>query len=498
MKRTVIGCMMAFCTMQAVEAGGVLEKISARQQYAYQFASTSPSLQMAALRYFSEEPSLSGLSIGFHSSPSSADRLPQQGDGGRAWQVEATSFYRLGSYDCVWGEASYINGRRYNVRWCETSDFELVYPYVMADDRGGDLHYEQYMLHGGYSRRWHHLLYGFTLGYRALSEYRQRDPRPNNTVADLAGSLSFGYSWERYAAALSFEAGKYKQTNELVYFNDLGAQKEYHLTGIGNDFARFSGNNNTTFFKGHRLGGTIGLSPLRAIGLYASLRYQHLHLDKVITNLNRLVLNEINEDQWSAQGSWQHRRWGARLSGTYTRRRGKDNLFGDPSGNVYPQIGSRDMYDAKHYRVMLSGYYEAILSQRFNVGISPATGLSGFESKHTDSGNQFNAHQWHYGLTLYGEWHTKKDRVVLTTMMDGRQETNGTLRLNETSTIELENMLNGIRDYLHQGETHFGASIEYDHAIQETWGLVVKGGWQHAAYGGNHANLYEVSVGVSM
>lgn len=490
---------LLIATTMVVRASGVLQKIMERQHYAYAMSASSQAMGIAALRYYSQEPSLSALTVGFTSSPSAADRLPQLGNGGRAWEVEATAFHRIGEADCVWGEAGYTNGRRYDVRWNETSDFLLVYPYVMADGRGGNLNYEQYTLHGGYARAWHRLLYGFALGYRALSEYRQRDPRPNNTVADLEGSLSVGYFWHTYAAALAVEASKYKQTNDLVYFNDLGAQMEYHLTGIGNDFARFSGNNNSTFFKGHRIGARIGMTPRTALGLTASARYEHLHIDKVMSNLNRLVLNEIGEDTWTGEASWQQRRWGASVRGTYADRRGTDNLYGDAVSNIYPKIGSLDNYESQRYEVMLTGYYEMPLNEHLQVGARPSTGMSGFESTHASSGNRLDTHQWHYGLTAYGDWHNRKDRVVLNAAINGRQETDGRLTLNEMSSPELGEALNGIHTYLHKGETRLGLGLEYDHAINATWGITLRGGWEHATYGeGCHANNYKVGVGIRM
>lgn len=109
-------------------------------------------LHNPALRYAWAAPSLSALTLYGTSQPASTARMPQLGTGGRCFGVDAQSFQRLSQHDAVWGEASYENGRTYDVVWNETSDFLQLYPYVMADERGGDTKYEQYKLKGAIRR----------------------------------------------------------------------------------------------------------------------------------------------------------------------------------------------------------------------------------------------------------------------------------------------------------------------------------------------------------
>ena len=173
-------------------------------------------LRCPALRNIIDIHSCSNASLTGNLQPSATAKVPQLGNGGRSFMVDASTIQHLGTADIVWGNASYENGRKYNVVWNETSDYALLYPYIMGDPRGGDMKYEEYRLDGGYSARIKRVYYGVELGYRALSEYRDRDPRPNNTVADLFAHIGAGYRLTKgYVLAADFDAGKYKQTNEL-------------------------------------------------------------------------------------------------------------------------------------------------------------------------------------------------------------------------------------------------------------------------------------------
>jgi len=78
--------------------------------------------------------------------------LPQNGDGLSQGEFFANSLVRLDSISAVTGNVSYHRGVRRNVLWNETSDFEILYPYVAADSVGGDMQKEQYSFMGAYAR----------------------------------------------------------------------------------------------------------------------------------------------------------------------------------------------------------------------------------------------------------------------------------------------------------------------------------------------------------
>ena len=152
------------------------------------------------------------------------------------------------------------NGVKRNVVWNETSDYDWVYPYVLGDSVGGDLRCEEYYFAGGYAREYGRVTWGGTLDYRAAVEFRNIDPRPKNVVGELNASLGISLRTKtHYGIGMSAFATKYKQSNEIKFYSELGQSKVYHFTGMGMDYARFSGNNNSAYYKGKSFGGNIGI-----------------------------------------------------------------------------------------------------------------------------------------------------------------------------------------------------------------------------------------------
>ena len=67
------------------------------------------------------------------------------------FSAKTTSFFPYDSTRTLWGNASYKNQELRKVRWNESVDSDLLYPYFTADAVGGDLHSEQYAFMGGFA-----------------------------------------------------------------------------------------------------------------------------------------------------------------------------------------------------------------------------------------------------------------------------------------------------------------------------------------------------------
>ena len=128
-------------------------------------------------------------------------------------------------------ELDYTNGTLRNVRWNSTSDYRLLYPYILADSIGGDLKQEQYHFYGGYTRMDGRFNYGITAGYRASQAYRQVDPRPRNITAELSADLSAGYRSGTYVLGVAGGIRTYKQQQSVDFYDPNGANtSELHFT----------------------------------------------------------------------------------------------------------------------------------------------------------------------------------------------------------------------------------------------------------------------------
>lgn len=457
-------------------------------------------LRCPALRNILDIHSCSNVSLTGNLQPSAAAKVPQLGNGGRSFMVDASTVQHLGTSDIVWGNASYENGRKYDVVWNETSDYALLYPYIMGDPRGGDMKYEEYRLDGGYSARIKRIHYGVGLGYRALSEYRDRDPRPNNTVADLFAHIGAGYGITRkYVLAVGFDAGKYKQTNELAYFNELGAQKEYHLTGVGNDFPRFSGTSNNTFYKGHNLGGGLSFASANGYGWSASANYMFTQYDKILTDLNRLPLNKLKINRYSASAGFLQKDYGVTISGEYNDRKGNDNLFGDPSGSVYPQIGTKGQYEGTLAYVRAKGYKTIRSGQRLIWNIEPALTYRNFTNRHQDSGNKMDSQDLVFGAEGKMIYVGSKNMFDVTASIFRRQNLSSDATLYNSAEESLAATLQNICRYMEKGETYFTLGAEYTRRVWGNKALSVGFNWRHGAYlSGENYNRYEAKITMTL
>ena len=109
-----------------------------------------------------------------------------------SWQGSASTYTHYRS-STLCGGAAYSNGKRRNMPWCETTDPELLYPYLLADTVGGDLNSEIYTFSGSYADHSDRWAWGASLAYKATLEYRSVDPRPRNVAGCLDASTTIGW-----------------------------------------------------------------------------------------------------------------------------------------------------------------------------------------------------------------------------------------------------------------------------------------------------------------
>ena len=106
-----------------------------------------------ATRYYQHCTSLTRISLNGVCGKENEAALLQAGDGYLKGAADVSSWIKLSDRTRLWGNARYTTGKETGVVWNETADFELLYPYVMADSIGGDLSLQEYAFTGGYSGR---------------------------------------------------------------------------------------------------------------------------------------------------------------------------------------------------------------------------------------------------------------------------------------------------------------------------------------------------------
>lgn len=335
-------------------------------QYDTLYAAQNPALESNPALYGLRQPcSFSQISVGFSRSIFDKAAIAETGkDSGRA-SFDASTYLHAGKAT-ITGFASYENGKIFGVQGSETSDAALLYPYYSADERGGDFKHERYAFGGSYSSlfaaNW---LYGAEISYQAVQDYRQRDPRPKNTIGRLDVNAAIGYRLAAYDIALAVNAEKYSQNNSIIFMSELGEDKIYHTTGLGTHYTRFAGLGKEAAYKGVRWGAQISLAP-KVNGIFADIAYANFNFTKHLAELNNLPLVKSDDNAIDITAGWQTPSWSAKAFGSHSSRKGHENIFGDPTGQVYPQIATIDAFRLSQTSAGISGLWRR-LSERHRL-----------------------------------------------------------------------------------------------------------------------------------
>lgn len=311
-----------------------------------------------------------GLSFGV-SKPNEAI-LPQAGEGSLGGAVEIRSRHNIGRdrKHRVWGKAFYYNGEIDNVSWNEVSDWQLLYPYLAADSIGGDMKTEVYFFDGGYAYRGKRVVAGGELTYNARQDYRQVDPRPRNVVADFNVAAFVGARLGGQALSLEGRLRRYKQTDDIDYFGELGNSMTYHLNGMGEHYYRFKGTNNDIHYRGTGGGCSLSFLPyndsLDKSGFVAVASYDYLNIEKLLTTLNNLTMSDLKTHSVALSLGYERKDWRVLVNGTFSRKIGTEHMYSDAVNNEYPELFEVDMFFETAKGVNLS-YIHRLVMGRLNM-----------------------------------------------------------------------------------------------------------------------------------
>lgn len=212
--------------------------------------------------------------------------LQQEGSGRQQLNVHSETYLRGKSNTTLWGKAYYINEKLFKVKFNESSNYDIIYPYVMADTVGGDLNSETYAFSGGLAKGVGKYQFGLQAGFKGEQAYRNRDPRPKNisTALDLrfAASRKLG---NRYLLALDISGTKYNQENKLEFVSQIGEPLVYHDAGLGayNEF--LAGTRMSASYNGVMYGAALQFSPVAYKGWFAGASIQQTDIGKVLDGI---------------------------------------------------------------------------------------------------------------------------------------------------------------------------------------------------------------------
>lgn len=409
-------CVASLRAVPTADTVPLLTRIGSARQPVLHFAVMpyeNPAMQID--RY---DATLTQLSVGgYYAHQKEAVQL-QLGDGAAFGNVDAQAFVRKERFS-LWGGAGYEIGKKLDVCFNETSDYELLYPYVMGDSVGGDLASQTYRFHGGFAYTIGQVLLGAEADFRAAFEYRQVDPRPLNTVSDF--TLKVGVAMDLtddYLTGISLKAGRYKQTNGLKFYNELGVPNVLHFTGLGTDYYRFRGSKYGTYYNGYDVGTDLQLRHKGKYGWKAGLAYDYASVTKIISELNELPLTHLAVHEMAAELAYESegkRFWGVALLLDNSLRFGTENVFGDAANNVYPQIASAQQYMALQPQITLKGLYGERLVGMHEWHLEPSAGYRAHQEGYASPARSVSLA--HVFASMRGGWFYTKGKWAL--QMDG-------------------------------------------------------------------------------
>lgn len=310
----------------------------------------------AALFLLGPDATFTQAGVSWNGRSESAPLYREEGKGLQEGQVNIRTLVRLDSTQAVRGTVRYTNGVKREVNWNSSSDFFTVYPYVVADTVGGNVNKEEYAFSGGYAARYGAFHWGAEAAYRALHEYRMVDPRPRNIVSDLQVKASAGWRvLSTYVVEATVGYRRYSQTQSMVFISERGKNSSvFHFTGLGSDFARFTGATDSymnTRYAGNGLLFGLAWSPLGAAGWEASVDYRHLDITHYLPNLNQVPYTELYTRTLQAQGGYLSRSaawsWKAGAHLQYQWRQGLESILDSGASGYLKELGRLLMFSSE-------------------------------------------------------------------------------------------------------------------------------------------------------
>jgi hypothetical protein len=449
--------------------------------------------------------SYNSIEVGYHKAKADeAVNVPEDGIGDNYWHADANAYMKYKS-STLWGAASYRNGHQRNIVWNETSDADIIYPYFTADSIGGDMSMERYHFSGGYADHTDKWAWGVTLGYTAGQYYRNVDPRPKNVTGKLDLSIGGGRLIlnDSYFIGASVNWYKYKQSNDIDFKSQTGVEKIYHLTGLGTDYTRFAGTGMDVYYSGNCPGVSVNLFPTKGSGLVASASFNRLTLNKILNDLNKLPLTNINHKELNAQLGWLSygamNDWGVTATLKIYRRHGTENIFGDAASSIYPQIGSLFMYADNAVNLNLSGLWQHRWGDKMILWLRPEVGYAHRTTAYREPARYQTLNQVSPGITASLTSRLgKKWSGSLTAAYHSAIPFNSELYLSDTSTNS-PSLINAIEQsytFASEKAQNFQAELRVARSISEKYGLSLAIEWDITAYC-NSVNRNNIDLNVA-
>lgn len=164
---------------------------------------------------------------------SKGDFLPYEGDASRDVRLFGVGEYTFSSAGTLFGSAQYARGRHDRIGWSSARQPQRYLPYVSTDSVGGDFHYEDYRVEGGYAFRIADWRLGIDASFYGEQAWRKTDPRALNNTTWLRTAIGIARSFNDHLVMWQGGAGRNKQHVSLRYWRPGQQDRFFVAYGFG-------------------------------------------------------------------------------------------------------------------------------------------------------------------------------------------------------------------------------------------------------------------------
>lgn len=476
-------------------AGELRYSMAHRLQYEllHEIALRSQLWENGAMRYYKDIYPGTEISLTGKYFDEDDAHIAQLGSNSMEYEIYAGSVMALKDKSHVITEAAYSRARSNDVLWNYQSDVVELFPYLVGDSIGGHLDRERYRFTLAYATRLGEWVLSPRLRYRAEILWRDKDPRPRNVVSDFDVSLGASRDLGGNILGLSLGMRTYSQKCEISYLADKGSTSVYHLLGLGMDYVRFAGGQTSSLYSIWGLNGSVDYISNNGL-LSISLSGSHNRMTKRLTSVNNIPINELSRTDVSLTGSWlktgSNLKYGVKLDAEAELRNGIENIFGDPSGNSYPQISSVSQFRFKHFYSSCIG---VIGSNRASVqwSLLPSLGVSTSHMKYLANGRFVDVATIKYGVEVSA---SKLLHNILLSFHSGVSYEQNVDSGNNVSTLDATRSVNATLlsniAVMCDDRFSYGIGVESDFIIKDKSAVSVSASWRHVLYESLGNNRY--------
>lgn len=446
--------------------------------------------------------SMSEFSVNYQSD-NQKTYLRQIGSGDNGISLKTNSYKKLKSNSVVWGNASYSNMTRKNLRYNENLDFERIAPYVTLDSVGGDINLETYHFAGGYAKKLNRFSFGLSGSYEAQMAYRPRDPRLEDTTSDLLLSAGINYRVYRdYQVGIFGEFNKYTQNNEVTFVNEVSFPLLYQSIGFGYTNYFFNSSPETQFEElGYKIGGQITHKDGKDFYIIGILSSSNNIKQIEPKNGNRFydtsdLENRISQIEAAKFITLKNNRIGLIFNYNSTIRTGTEYGYTSNSDNT-ELIFKRKAYKKEQYTTTLKGLYQLNQEKHTFTAIPFFTYQEVTDRRiYPFSGQKYDSYT--LGIDLDFKLEIKKNQFITFRPNYAYRSVNKAINALDTnvSSGKLEWVLDDF-DILTSDSYTMGALARYDFKIEKLPSFFVGVQWITKTIKEKNNNFAALSLGIT-